>query len=92
MDVLTTVGGQTIAILAIAQFLLQHYQDFAYIKSLSKNLYHEPIKDATDNPSAMIDEDNTWAEHDFRAKMREQMQLKSDFSMSYCTYSLLKLV
>ncbi len=41
MEVLTTVGGQTIAILAIAQFFIGHYQDFAYIKSLSKNLYHE---------------------------------------------------
>lgn len=41
MEVLTTVGGQTIAILAIAQFLIQHYQDFAYIKSISKNLYYE---------------------------------------------------
>ncbi len=41
MEVLTTVGGQTIAILAIAQFLIQHYQDFAYIKSISKNLFYE---------------------------------------------------
>ena len=47
-EVVSNTAGQTIAFLAFSQFLLAHYQTFAFNKSNIKRLYFEERKRGMD--------------------------------------------
>ena len=84
--ILATVGGTTVALFGAAQFVLQHYEGFAYDKSMIKQLFtSEKSNSETTNVHTIFDDKLDPVQEELRAQVFNRQEI----SFSYLKFLLL---